>query len=65
MSHLSRLLSIELPDESGKTVTYYTYDGYLEENYRNRLRSEEKSYKSLTISGSAIFALIGYIVEMI
>ena len=31
MTTSSQLLSVDLPDNNGKTVSFYTYDGYLEE----------------------------------
>ena len=38
MASPSQVISVELPDNSGKTASFYTYDGYLEEADRNRLR---------------------------
>jgi len=34
MSLRSELITVELPDNTGKVVPFYTYDGYLEEPQR-------------------------------
>lgn len=63
MTLRSHLLSLELPDASGKTVPYYTYDGYLEENDRHRIRSECRNYEQLKFTGGAIFGLLAFVVR--
>lgn len=62
MASKSDLISIELPDASGKTVPFYTYDGFLEENDRTRIRSERRSFEQLKVTGGAICGFVGYYV---
>ena len=62
MAARSELLSIDLPNDQGKTVPFYTYDGYLEETDRTLIRNQKHSFDQLKVTGSAIFAFVGYIV---
>ena len=62
MSSPSQLITVDLPDNNGKTTTYHTYDGYLEEIDRTRIRSEFNSLDRLKISAAGIFGLAGYTV---
>jgi hypothetical protein len=62
MALRSELLSVELPDASGKTVPYYTYDGYLEENDRHRIRAESRNLEQLKVTGGAVIGLIAFVV---
>ena len=45
-------------------MPYYTYDGYLEEADRNRIRSEFRSLDKLCVTAPAIFALAGFAVSI-
>lgn len=65
MANPSQLISLELPDDAGKTTNFYTYDGYLEENDRSRIRREFKNLQQLRISAAAVFALAGFAVFML
>lgn len=56
------MLSVELPDASGKTVTFYTYDGYLEENDRSKIHKETQKVNRTTVTGGAIFGLASFAV---
>lgn len=62
MALRSELLTVELPDASGKTVPYYTYDGYLEENDRHKIRAEARNLEHLQVTGGAIFGLVSFVV---
>jgi hypothetical protein len=62
MALRSELLTIDLPDSTGKTSTYYTYDGYLEEADRNNIRNQRKSLESLKVTGAAILGWTAFIV---
>jgi len=62
MSLRSELLTVELPDASGKTVPYYTYDGYLEENDRQKIRAEARNLEHLQVTGGAILGLVAFVV---
>lgn len=59
----SEILSVSLPNNEGKTVPFYTYDGYLEENDRHRIRSERRSFEQLVVTGSAILGFAGFFVQ--
>ena len=63
MSH-SQLLSVELPDASGKTVPFYTYDGYLEENDRHKIHKEAHGVDKLKVTGGAIIGLASFAVKV-
>jgi hypothetical protein len=63
MALRSHLLSLELPDASGKTVTFYTYDGYLEEHDRHKIHAEKRSLEQLKVTGGAVFGLLAYVVS--
>jgi hypothetical protein len=65
MTLRSELLSVELPDASGKTVPFYTYDGYLEENDRLRIGSERRSLDQLQYTGGAVVGLLAFVVSRI
>lgn len=65
MTLRSELLSLELSDASGKTVPFYTYDGYLEENDRHRIRAERRNFEQLQITGGAVFGLLAFVVHKI
>jgi len=62
MSLRSELLTVELPDASGKTVPYYTYDGYLEENDRQKIRAEARNLEHLQVTGGSILGLVAFVV---
>jgi len=59
----SEVLSVSLPNHDGKTVSFYTYDGYLEDSDRHRIRSERKGLEKLAVTGSAILGLVSFIVN--
>jgi hypothetical protein len=61
MSH-SQLLTVELPDASGKTVPFYTYDGYLEENDRHKIHKETHGVDKLKVTGGAFIGLANFAV---
>lgn len=63
MALRSHLLSVELPDASGKTVPFYTYDGYLEEADRHKLHREKRSFEQLKVTGGAITGFLAYVVS--
>lgn len=63
MTLRSELLSIELPDASGKTVPYFTYDGYLEEADRHRIRTQARSSEQLKYTGGALFGFLAFVVK--
>lgn len=63
MALRSELLTVELPDASGKTVPYYTYDGYLEETNRHKIRSERRNVEHLKVTGGAALGFIAFIVK--
>lgn len=65
MSLRSYLLTVELPDASGKTVPYYTYDGYLEEADRHKIHAEKRSLEHLKVTGSALTGFLAYVVRRI
>lgn len=65
MSLRSYLLTVELPDASGKTVPYYTYDGYLEEADRQKIHAEKRSLEHLKVTGSALTGFLAYVVRRI
>ena len=65
MASPSQLISVELPDDHGKTTNFWTYDGYLEENDRSRIRREFRNLQQLRISASAVFALAGFAVNQV
>ena len=62
MAQRSELIEVELPDNAGKTTTFYTYDGYLEENERRTIRQERRSFEQLKVTGAALFGFVGYFV---
>jgi hypothetical protein len=62
MALRSHLLSVELPDASGKTVPYYTYDGYLEEADRHKIHTEKRSLEQLKVTGSAVAGFLAFVV---
>lgn len=64
MALRSELLTVELPDASGKTIPYYTYDGYLEENNRHKIRSERRNVEHLKVTGGAALGFIAFIVKI-
>jgi hypothetical protein len=64
MSH-SQLLTVELPDASGKTVPFYTYDGYLEESDRHRIHKEVHGIDKLKVTGGALIGLASFAVSFI
>ena len=59
----SGLISVDLPDNKGKVTPFYTYDGYLEENDRARIRSERNNLSSFCITGASILGWVGFIVK--
>jgi len=61
MSH-SQLLTVELPDASGKTVPFYTYDGYLEENDRHKIHEVAHGIDKLKVTGGALIGLASFAV---
>lgn len=63
MSH-SQLLSVELPDASGKTVPFYTYEGYLEENDRHKIHTVVHGIDKLKVTGGALIGLASFAVNM-
>lgn len=63
MTLRSELLSIELPDASGKTVPYFTYDGYLEETDRHRIRTQVRSSEQLKYTGGALLGFLAFVVR--
>lgn len=63
MALRSHLLSLELPDASGNTVPFYTYDGYLEETDRHKIHAERRSLEQLKVTAGAITGLIAYAVR--
>ena len=63
MTTSSQLLSVDLPDNNGKTVSFYTYDGYLEEAERTRIRRDFRSLEQLCVTGPAIFAFAAFVVK--
>ncbi len=63
MALRSHLLSVELPDASGKTIPYYTYDGYLEEADRHRIHAEKRSLEQLKVTGSAVAGFLAFVVR--
>ena len=60
----AELISLDLPNNDGKNVPFYTYDGYLEEVERNRLRTHRRTLEQLQITGTALFGFLGYIVTI-
>lgn len=62
MALRSCLLTLDLPDASGKTVPYYTYDGYLEEHDRHKIHAEKRSLEQLAVTGSAVVGLLAFVV---
>lgn len=62
MSLRSELISVQLPDNAGNTVPFYTYDGYLEEPERHRIRAERRSFEKLQVTGAAILGFVSFIV---
>jgi ABC-type lipopolysaccharide export system ATPase subunit len=62
MALRSQLLSLELPNETGKTVPFYTYDGYLEEHDRHHIRAEARNFEQLKVTGGAVFGLLAFAV---
>lgn len=62
MSLRSELISVQLPDNAGSTVPFYTYDGYLEEPERHRIRAERRSFEKLQVTGAAILGFVSFIV---
>lgn len=62
MSLRSELISVQLPDNSGNTVPFYTYDGYLEEPERQRIRSERRSLEQLQVTGAVFLGFASFIV---
>jgi ABC-type lipopolysaccharide export system ATPase subunit len=64
MAQRSELIEVELPDNAGKTTTFYTYDGYLEENERRTIRQERRNFEQLKVTGAALFGAIGYFVPL-
>jgi len=62
MALRSYLLTLDLPDASGKTVPYYTYDGYLEEHDRHKIHAEKRSLEQLAVTGSAVAGLLAFVV---
>jgi len=62
MAQRSELIEVELPDNSGKTTTFYTYDGYLEDNERRIIRQERRNFEQLKVTGAAIFGFVSYFV---
>lgn len=63
MTLRSELLSIELPDASGKTVPYFTYDGYLEETDRHKIRTQVRSSEQLKYTGGALLGFLSFVVR--
>lgn len=63
MTLRSELLSIELPDASGKTVPYFTYDGYLEETDRHKIRTQVRSSEQLKYTGGALLGFLAFVVR--
>lgn len=62
MSLRSELISVQLPDNAGNTVPFYTYDGYLEEPERHRIRAERRSFEQLQVTGAVILGFASFIV---
>ena len=62
MAQRSYLLTLDLPDPSGKTVPYYTYDGYLEEHDRHKIHAEKRTLEQLAVTGSAVVGLLAFVV---
>lgn len=63
MAHRSELLTVDLPDASGKTVPYFTYDGYLEESNRHKIRAERRNLEHLKVTGGAVIGFVAFIVN--
>ena len=64
MALRSELIEVELPDNAGKTVSFYTYDGFLEEDQRRTIRKERRSFEQLKVTGAALFGFVGYFVPI-
>ena len=64
MTYRSELIEVELPDNAGKTTSFYTYDGYLEEDQRKSIRRERKNFEKLKVTGAVIFGFVGYLVHL-
>lgn len=63
MQFPSQLLTVSLPSQQGQVTKYYTYDGYLEENIRARIRDQANSLQNLKWTGTAFSAYLGFIVK--
>jgi hypothetical protein len=46
-------------------VPFYTYDGYLEENDRHKIRAERRSLEQLRVTGGALFGFLAFVVSSI
>ena len=62
MASTSQVITVDLADNSGKIVPFYTYDGYLEEADRIKIRNTFQSLDHLRWSATAVFGFAGFAV---
>lgn len=62
MTLRSQLLTIQLPNDHGKLVNYFTYDGYLEEEDRHKIRQTRRDWERHAVSGTFV-GLLAYVVK--
>ena len=64
MSTRSRLITLDLNNDKGDIVPFYTYDGYLEEHDRKRISQEKRNFELLRFTGAAIFGYAAFLVTL-
>ena len=64
MSTRSRLITLDLNNDKGDIVPFYTYDGYLEEHDRKRIQQEKRNFELLRFTGAAIFGYAAFLVTL-
>ena len=55
-------MSVKLPNERGELTTYFTYDGYLEEDARRNIHASRRHYERFVVSASYLAAFAGFVV---
>jgi hypothetical protein len=58
----SEVLSVQLPNDHGKVIDYFTYDGYLDHEDRLKIRQTRRNWEQNAVSGTFL-GLLTYFVQ--
>ena len=61
----SQIIELNIPDDSGKPIRYYTYDGYLEHRDRVAIRKKRKDIEKDTFTSAFLIGWVAYYVVLL